>query len=274
MNRCRPRNWAVAAGMGLVVTSLVACTSQPVPPAATTGNSQGVPHVAVEIVRRATITPVITLPGVVQNATTYQISARMAGVFRLNGTSGLVEGAHGEQSPVAFRNSDRNRTFLVPPGAPVVTSLPVAQATYSNYALVAPVTGANLLKLRSVPESAKGQVTGSGKPFDCTLLDPYPSAGASGKSFVACVIPPDQQVLDGFAGVLALRFPTVKDALVLPVEAVAGSIGSASVFLETAHGVQERPITVGATDGLSIVVTSGLNAGDKVQVPSPSLLSR
>jgi hypothetical protein len=225
-------------------------------------------------VKRATLTPVITLEGKVSSSATYQISASAAGIFEVTSSDGgTVMTQGGASIAISYQALDRDRTLLVPSGAPVVPGLPLAQATYSGYALVAPVAGGNLLKLRQVPDSAKAQINGSGKPFDCKLLDSRPSLNSDGTSFVGCIVPAGQDVVNGLTGIVALRFPTVANALVLPVEAVAGTIGSASVFLKSAKGIREQEITVGATDGISIVVTGGLSEGDRVAIPSPSLLS-
>ncbi len=63
-----------------------------------------------------------------------------------------------------------------------------------------------------------------------------------------------------------------KNALVLPVEAVAGSQGSSQVTVVRRDGSREtRVVVLGLTDGRVIQIKSGLTGDETVAVPGPNL---
>jgi hypothetical protein len=257
----------------IVIAAALLLSGCSVSGAAPTSSANPVANRATAVtVEQGTIVPIITLQATVQTSVAYQITARTAGTMD-TGTAPAVIAPSGSRSAITFSSLDRDTTLLVPPHAAVSVGLPVASATYSGFALVAPVAGANLLALRSAPESARAQVSGAGGPFECTLLDPRPSISpADGSSFLSCAIPSTQEVVSGLSGVVALRFPTVRDALILPVDAVAGARGSAQVYVSTKHGPIPTDVVVGASNGVMIEIKSGVTLGTKVIVPSPSLL--
>jgi hypothetical protein len=231
------------------------------------------PAISQAVVDVGDITPVISLPAEVSSDTSYDITANTAGTAVIHNGTLFVDAAGGASTPVVFQALDSDRVFLVPDGSAVTAGLPIASAHYRGFALTAEVSGATRLRLRTAPESARAQIEGSGAPFDCVLLDPRPTLSEDGTaSNIGCIVPAEQSVIVGLAGVVALRFATVKGVLRLPIEAVAGTVKSASVYVKKDGKLAEVKIEVGATDGSMIQVISGLKKGDVVQIPSPSLI--
>ncbi|MCU1417153.1 MAG: hypothetical protein JWP32_1327 [Schumannella sp.] len=260
------RAWPAGVLVALLLTSCAAAPSGPLPTPAAPSTSEATVEVG-------DITPVISLSAAVASGTYYEITSPVAGVARVRAGVLSVVHADGTSTTIHFRKLDSDRTILIPDGADVVAGLPIASAHYRGFTLTASVTGATRLRLLVPPESAKAQVEGAGAPFDCDLLDRRPTVDPdTGTSVVSCIVPKDQAVLDGLVGIVAVRYPTVQDVLTLPVEAVAGTIDSASVFVDTDGTITEVPVTVGATDGISIEIVSGLDEGDAVRIPSPALI--
>ena len=149
----------------------------------------------------------------------------------------------------------------------------MANAEYSGFVLVAEVAGTDLLRFTTTPSATKAQISGSGAPFTCELLDDRPSLSNDGVTrFVACRVPEDQLVVAGLTGLLAVSFPGRTDVPALPIEAVAGSLSNASVFVRQEGELVEQRITVGVTDGVFIEILEGLSEGQIVELPSPNLL--
>jgi hypothetical protein len=223
------------------------------------------------------ITPVITLAAGVAGPVSFQITSDFDGVLTetQSGVFAVVD-ASGQSHPLS-ESPHQLVTPLLPPGASVVEGLPVATATFGSFALVAPIQGVDLARMVSVPDSARAQVDGGGAPFPCALLDERPSTSSTsslgGEQFIACAIPADQSVIVGMTGVIALQFGTRSDVLTLPLEAVAGSFESGSVYLKRGDEAIETEIRLGAADALNVELLSGLAEGDEVYIPSPDLLN-
>lgn len=221
-----------------------------------------------------TITPVISLAGIVQTSTAYAITSPASGLFMEVPGGGQVTTEAGVSVAIEIHDLDRDTIALVPNNAPVVMGLPVFSAVYAGFTLTAGVEGVNLLKLRTAPESVRAQIHDVGGPFDCTLLDNRPSQIADGSFAISCPVPVDLDVLSGLTGVIALQYPAAKDVLTLPLEAVAGTFDSASVYVANRDGVALRTVEVGVNDGVRIEIRTGLERGDVVSIPTPSLLGR
>lgn len=176
----------------------------------------------------------------------------------------------------------------------VPANYPVAKGEIEGFAMVAALDRQSLYKVYSPPLSARAQVNEGPGPFDCPLANTVPSSshqrGAdaaelgedesedgpdtteSGMQLV-CVVPPDVNVFAGMSGVMAIKTASVKDALLLPVEGVAGnsSRGEVTVVRPDGSGTEDRTVRLGATDGSQVEVVSGVREGEKVRVPAPNL---
>ena len=257
-----------------VVFILSACTTAPSIELGDSPPQEGEVGTSAKVAT-GSITPIITLEGEVRAPVDFQITADFDGTVRLDdaNTMKILD-----QNGKAQKITDLPDVTYVPiqaEGSRVKKGLPLAQAQYSSFALVAPITGADLLRMIDVPKGVRAQISGLGAPFVCNLLDDRPSSGsvdASGQErFVACAIPDDQTVISGLRGLIAIQFESRVDVLVLPVEAVAGTLDSGSVYVEENGQRVEKQVELGASDGHNIEIVSGLDEGQEVLFPSPSL---
>ncbi|WP_306745477.1 efflux RND transporter periplasmic adaptor subunit [Saccharothrix yanglingensis] len=98
-----------------------------------------------------------------------------------------------------------------------------------------------------------------------------PSSEPTGLRLV-CTAPADVTLINGAAATLELVTATAANALVVPVEAVAGGQGKGKVDVVGADGRREtRDVELGLTDGKVVEVRSGLTGDETLAVPGPNL---
>jgi hypothetical protein len=96
-------------------------------------------------------------------------------------------------------------------------------------------------------------------------------SAASGLRLV-CTAPADTKLINGAAVTLKIVTQTAANALVVPVEAVAGGQGKGTVEVVKDDGSKQLvEIVLGLTDGEVIEVKSGLTGEEKLSVPGPNL---
>jgi hypothetical protein len=89
---------------------------------------------------------------------------------------------------------------------------------------------------------------------------------------VVCAPPAGVRLINGASATLEVVTARAVNALVLPVEAVAGLHGQGKVDVLKAGGAREtRDVVLGLTDGKVVQIKSGLGAGETVAVPGPDL---
>ncbi|APU22250.1 efflux RND transporter periplasmic adaptor subunit [Actinoalloteichus sp. GBA129-24] len=89
---------------------------------------------------------------------------------------------------------------------------------------------------------------------------------------VVCAAPDDVQLINGAAATLELISERVTDALVVPVEAVAGAQGRGRVDVLDADGERRTTdVELGLSDGEVIEIVSGLTGDETLAVPGPSI---
>jgi hypothetical protein len=89
---------------------------------------------------------------------------------------------------------------------------------------------------------------------------------------VVCTAPADVKLINGASAALDLVTAEAKDALVVPVEAVAGSQGRGRVDVLAADGSRKTTdVELGLTDGKVVEIKSGLTGNEKLAVPGPDL---
>ena len=94
---------------------------------------------------------------------------------------------------------------------------------------------------------------------------------ASGLRLV-CTAPPDTKLINGAAVTLKIVTQTAANALVVPVEAVAGGQGKGQVEVVNGDGsTQVVDVVLGLTDGKVVEVKSGLTGEEELSVPGPNL---
>lgn len=214
-----------------------------------------------------------------------------------------------ERDPVIGKDADGNPTST--PRPPLVKVVPVTATTAGRLAtldvlkdqivavgdkvgtiapgtlsVTAPLTQAEQFRLLSPPSTAEVTVTGGPAPFTCTGLtlgappgdddsagtDPNTGAPIAATTTARCAVPAGITVFAGMAATVAVQAGEATDVLVLPVTAVQGAVQNGTVWVAGADGTQqERPVTLGLTDGQQVEITGGLTEGESVLqfVPVP-----
>jgi membrane fusion protein, multidrug efflux system len=158
--------------------------------------------------------------------------------------------------------------------------------------ITATLTQAQQFRLLSPPGTAGIDVQGGPAPFTCTGLtlgaaavtaepggdpgvNPGPNQGgapATGGTTARCQIPLGTTVFAGMTASVSIAAGEATDVLVVPVSAVQGAVANGTVWVVADGGEpEERPVTLGLTDGEQIEVREGLTEGESVLqfVPVP-----
>jgi hypothetical protein len=89
---------------------------------------------------------------------------------------------------------------------------------------------------------------------------------------LVCTAPADVRLINGANATLELTTEKATNALVLPVEAVAGSQGKGKVDVVRPDGTREtKDVVLGLTDGKVVEIKSGLTGDETVAIPGPNL---
>ncbi|MDJ0349328.1 efflux RND transporter periplasmic adaptor subunit [Cryobacterium sp. PH29-G1] len=141
-------------------------------------------------------------------------------------------------------------------------------------------------RLLTKPTEATVTITNGPAPFTCTSLtitSPLAGAGTVGDggsadpgtsgTTVTCAIPAEVTVFSGLAAQITIAAGLAENVLVVPTTAVKGSAETGVVwFVLPGGGTEERPVTLGMTDGINVQVIDGLVEGDLINqfVPGAS----
>ena len=145
-------------------------------------------------------------------------------------------------------------------------------------------------RLLSKPTEASVAITNGPAPFNCTgLTITTPLAGAaagadgvsggetgSSGTTVTCAIPAEVTVFSGLAAQITIAAGLAENILVVPTTAVKGSAQTGVVwFVLPDGGTEERPVTLGMTDGVNVQVIDGIVEGDLINqfVPGATAVS-
>ncbi|MCP3800590.1 efflux RND transporter periplasmic adaptor subunit [Allokutzneria sp. A3M-2-11 16] len=89
---------------------------------------------------------------------------------------------------------------------------------------------------------------------------------------LVCTAPTDVKMINGSAATVEVVTDRSTNALVLPVEAVAGTSGRGKVDVLGAGGARKTvDVELGLTDGKVVEIKSGLSGDETVAVPGPNL---
>jgi hypothetical protein len=197
---------------------------------------------------------------------------------------------------------------LVDDRSTVTAGMPIVSAKLAGYGIVAELDGGQAYKISDALGSVQAQIKNGPGPFACTPLGtiaalpagtipapPAPSTPPSGappvKPFpppdlkggdqhpsdptglrLVCTAPADVKLINGASATLELVTAKATNALVLPVEAVAGSQGKGKVDVVKPDGTKEtRDVVLGLTDGKVVEIKSGLTGDETIAVPGPNL---
>jgi hypothetical protein len=201
---------------------------------------------------------------------------------------------------------------LVDDRSTVAAGMPVVSAQLAGYGIVADIDAAQAYKLGDALTSVQAQIKNGPGPFACTVFgtiaalpagtipdppaaapkNPVPGktaqppvdSGPTGENGgdraaseptgmrLVCAPPADVKLINGAAATLEVVTEKAANALVLPVEAVAGSQGKGKVDVIKPDKTREtRDVVLGLTDGKVIEIKSGLTGDETVAVPGPNL---
>jgi len=191
---------------------------------------------------------------------------------------------------------------LVSDRSTVKAGMPIVSARHVGYGIVADVDATAAYKITDGLASVRVQIQNGPGPFGCTVLgtiaalpagtlpvpepepvpegqpppanppaaDPGPPASAATGMRLVCIAPGDVKLINGAAATVEVITATVANALVLPVEAVAGSQGKGQVDVMQPDGTKKTvEVELGITDGRVIEIKSGLTGDETVAVPGP-----
>ncbi|WP_117214045.1 efflux RND transporter periplasmic adaptor subunit [Allorhizocola rhizosphaerae] len=167
----------------------------------------------------------------------------------------------------------------------VTAGTPIVSAKHVGYGIVADIDGAQAYKIAGSIGSVQAQIQGGPGPFACSVLGTINALpqqdqqqqqqndqqAATGMKLV-CIPPTGVKMINGAGATLEVVTETAANALVLPVEAVAGTQGKGQVDIVLPDGTrQTREVVLGLTDGRVIEIKSGLTGDEDVAVPGPNL---
>lgn len=176
------------------------------------------------------------------------ISGTLSSLGVIHGQSVAVGDATGQVAPPSFSVSgtlspEQQYRLLTKPAeaSVVITNGP------------APFTCAGLTITTALAGSAGGGDSGTGG-----------QAGAGGTT-VSCTIPAEVTVFSGLAAQITIAAGLAENVLVVPTTAVKGSAETGVVwFVLPDGGTEERPVTLGMTDGTNVQILDGLVEGDLI----------
>jgi hypothetical protein len=190
--------------------------------------------------------------------------------------------------------------------ATVSAGMPIVSARQAGYGIVADIDSAQAYRIAGAITSVRGQIKNGPGPFRCTPLGtiaalpagtipepPKPTAPAPGKSAapqpeappvaggegseptgmrLVCTAARSVKLINGASVTLDIITDKVENALVLPVEAVAGVQGKGKVDLVGEDRTRKTvDVVLGLTDGKVVQIKSGLTGGETVAIPGPNL---
>lgn len=145
------------------------------------------------------------------------------------------------------------------------------------------VDASSLLRTSDVRAELSGrfQVAEGQGPTDCMAVVPAGSDMTTGETaemsdatVVQCLFPKDTEAIVGQNVVTVLTASAVEDVLLLPLSAVAGRAGHGQVLRKTGDEYALVDVSLGASDGTSVVILDGLSEGDLVSSVAPNLIGQ
>jgi hypothetical protein len=199
---------------------------------------------------------------------------------------------------------------LVDDRSTVVAGTPIVSARYAGYGITADIDAGQAYQISGFLTTAQAQIKNGPGPFTCTVLGtiaalpagtippppaaPAPPASAPAGPVVVqpgnqagdqpqnesaatgmrlvCTPPAGVKMINGASVTLSVVTQSAKNALVLPVEAVAGGHGNGKVDVVKPDRTREtRDVVLGLSDGKVVEIKSGLTGDEEIAVPGPNL---
>lgn len=219
---------------------------------------------------RQDLTSVVVIPGTVAATPTYLLVAPRSGTVRLDAASaqgagdrvGTIAG-----TPLTLPHAGKIGDTLVAPGQFVAAGVPIARVSYAGFGIPIAVPAEQLFRLYAKPSSARASIAAGPEGVECALAptdEPGDAAPDAAETDIpggpaVCLLPLDAAVVASLPARVGLATGTVKDALTLPVAAVAGSAQAGRVTVVEGTTTRVVDVTLGMTDGVSIEVTEGID---------------
>jgi hypothetical protein len=219
--------------------------------------------------------------------------------------------AGGKSTPVEVPAGATFAGRLVDDRTTVTVGMPIVSARYVGYGIAATVQASDAYRVAgALTPAVQAQILGGPGPFPCSVLgtiaalpagtipappaaDPAPAATDPGAKLppvalpqapaapsgsdatgprLVCTAPADITLINGASVTLAVVTARAANAMVLPVEAVAGGQGRGKVDVLGPDGNrQTRDVVLGLSDGRVVEIKSGLDGTETVAVPGPNL---
>jgi hypothetical protein len=193
--------------------------------------------------------------------------------------------------------------------ATVTAGMPIISAKHAGYGIVAEIDSAQAYRLSGAAKSVRGQIKNGPGPFACrplgtvaalpqgTIPEPEPAATTTAPDpqqsgppapdqpqtepaggseptglRLVCTAPKGVKLINGASVTLDVVTGKAAKALVLPVEAVAGTQGKGKVDVVGPDQMRKTvDVTLGLTDGRFVEIRAGLNGSETVAIPGPDL---
>ena len=188
----------------------------------------------------------------------------------------------------------------------VTAGMPIISAKHAGYGIVADIDSAQAYRISGAVKSVQGQIKNGPGPFSCkalgtiaalpagTIPEPAVSTPAPGTSAppeqnqppeapaaegseptglrLVCTAPAKVKLINGAAVTLNVVTAKASKAMVLPVEAVAGSQGKGKVDVVGEDRARRTvDVVLGLTDGKFVQIKSGLKGDETIAIPGPNL---
>lgn len=222
---------------------------------------------------------VITLDAEVVARPTLRLAATSAGTqFTSRVRPGDVVKAGGELA--VYQSKGKIVRLLAPDDVEMVSidaadkgsvddNLPLVTVRSNGFGMQAAVTGELLYRLTQSLDNGRAQITNGPGPFACRI--PGQVTRVDDSFVVTCIPDKAVKLYPGLPGILAVNAGSRRQVLTLPISAVAGLAGSGQVSVLRAGGYETVQVGLGISDGTSIEITSGVEAGDTVSSTPPAL---
>ncbi len=154
----------------------------------------------------------------------------------------------------------------------------VGQVAPQSFNVTATISPEQLYRLTEKPTEAQVAVQGGPAPFTCaglTIITPLPGSTGGGdgsggegggtSTTVKCAVPADVRVFPGLVADVTIAGGIAENVLIVPMTAVQGAADTGIVYVILDDGTQEeRPVTLGLSDGVNVEITEGLSEGELI----------
>jgi biotin carboxyl carrier protein len=225
-----------------------------------------------------TIGPVLTISGFVVPTPSYLVSSVTAGTvaFDVKAGTNVERGqrlATVDGKAVTAPAAGWVEALSVPDGASVEARIPVLELRTSGFAVSAEMAASDANRFAGETPKARTQIENGPGPEKCQPVEPGGGEGSADGDTrpVLCLLRPGLAIAPGMPALLALSFTSSNEVPSLPTTAVAGSFQVGLVAKVESGRVRNVKVGLGASDGTTVQITSGLEVGDMVRAAAPNI---